>query len=256
MNKLLNILENTPHHNITHSLLSDYILSLDNSILDGHLTHTEYQPIKDTVELKTVGYEALARFRKSCGSHTNTQSVFDALIGEPVQLLALELMLKVQQSHSRPEGFPLYLNIHPVNFSSNLLSLFWKPFFERHTNIVVEITESYTNHHMGKSHSLMHSLIDNGIKFALDDMFAENAIFSPLSFHLSPIIKLDKSVLKTLRTHSDFKTFLRSISFLSTKSNKMLILEGIETPCDLKLALECKIPYVQGFLFKNDFVTI
>ncbi|WP_294885569.1 MULTISPECIES: EAL domain-containing protein [unclassified Sulfurimonas] len=53
---------------------------------------------------------------------------------------------------------------------------------------------------------------------------------------------------------SAFTEVVRGICNYAHKLGKEVILEGIETEDDLYLAKECRVDFVQGFLFKEQFI--
>jgi EAL domain-containing protein (putative c-di-GMP-specific phosphodiesterase class I) len=77
------------------------------------------------------------------------------------------------------------------------------------------------------------------IKIAIDDVCNEHSMLATMVLERVDFIKL-----------------VRALIAYGKSSNKKIILEGVENQQDLAFAKKLNVDYVQGFLYKPQFVNI
>ena len=114
--------------------------------------------------------------------------------------------------------------------------------------ICLEITETIAVKYPEKTKEFMADLGQYGVQFAMDDFgsgYSNIARFIALPFSLA---KLDKTLLED---SPNIRIFLDSAINLFKNLNIPIVIEGVETEDQLKLAKEKDIDYVQGYYFSR-----
>ena len=96
-------------------------------------------------------------------------------------------------------------------------------------------------------------LAQNNIKTAIDDVFGPLSMLSFEVIQLVNYVKLDKYVVQN-KNNKELMILVKAIVDYARISGKKTILEGIETKNDLLIAQELNVDFVQGFLFKDQFI--
>lgn len=224
-------------------------------ILEHQRIGAEYQPIKHTGSLQTVGHEALARFFDKQQQPVPPQTVFAALHASPITLIQAELMSKRWQVANAPEEGLLFLNLDPdvfddsnTNLQHPILTLLDQP-----NRMVVEIIENASIQEAKRSLWLAECLAKLGIKTALDDIGADGTMLSlPILCNVD-IFKFDRRWLQAIH-HAPQKRMLCLLLEYARQENRLTVLEGIETAGDLAIARELGVDLVQGYLFRPEFI--
>lgn len=215
--------------------------------------HAEYQPILDTETLEIKGYEALARFNLKGLSYA-PDYIFSFFLEDMEKMQELEILVKKVQLKHRPENKTLYLNIDPAILTIEENMKYWEEFFSKQEDIVVEIVESSNIKIIHLSNVFIKQLTKCNIPCALDDLFSEGAIFSPLVFIASSIIKIDMQILRTASEEKEYQDFLSDIIEFCQASGKNIVVEGVETERHLEIARLCGSYYIQGHYFKDKYI--
>jgi len=221
----------------------------------GRRFGTEYQPVVDLQTGATLGHEALARFFDSAGDAVAPGNVFARLHDEPSLLLYVEAETKRFQIEHAPDG-PLYLNIDPDSFQAAARSGSGNTLLDvlsvHSPHIVVEIIETMSWSDARLGHELVRALRARSIGVALDDVGAPDALLSLEALREADVVKLDRSWLRRAGDPRD-RAILEALLALTRRLGTRTILEGIETPADLDLAMTLGVDAVQGFLFRPQF---
>lgn len=128
--------------------------------------------------------------------------------------------------------------------------------FNRHKitsgSVAIEISERamFTGQrHINKAVDLFHSL---GLKILIDDFGDGHTSLELLKDLDVDMVKIDRSFLSTaLKDNFRPARIIKGIACICRELNVLTILEGIETKEQLKLALDGKIDYAQGFIFSS-----
>ncbi|MEE2689120.1 MAG: EAL domain-containing protein [Pseudomonadota bacterium] len=112
-----------------------------------------------------------------------------------------------------------------------------------------EITESAQMSNLGSANNFIQRLRDEEYKVCLDDFGAGSASFHYLSTLDVDIVKLDGSAVKNAEKSKKGRAFLSALTELCRRLDVETVGEMIDSPQTLAFVRDCKVDYVQGFLF-------
>lgn len=236
---------------LPHVKCSFVELPLVRSILQNKTIHTEYQPIVSLRDDSIMAYEALARF-ESEGLHIPPDQVFEVCHKDLALFYHLEMAVKKHQFQNRPDAKKLFINFDPhiFHYKKNTKEVFEGML--QQSNFVIELVEN--SHKSINIQKLIDIFSKLKYQFAVDDFFKENSIISLYLLKECHYLKLDKDILKQLKQDGAFIEVVKGICNYAHRIGKEVILEGIEIEDDLYLAKECRVDFVQGFLYRNRFI--
>lgn len=220
----------------------------------------EYQPIKDARSLETVGYEALARFSAN-GRPLPPDRVFAALHDNPLLFHYAEMKWKRAQIELAPRDGHLFVNLDPdawmhgwhCDGKDSYLDLF-RPLAGW---LVVEIIENLHLRDVERAQDLSNTFRMAGVPIALDDVSSTQGIVSFASLMDAQYMKFERGWLFDDEGGADKEVHLALIEYALSLSRRFAlstILEGVETEEHLALARRHGFDYVQGFLFRDQFI--
>ena len=217
----------------------------------------EYQPIVNVHSGEIVAYEALARFYLPDGTNIPPEVAFGILHDDIELLCKAELDLKNLQIDYAPDDYDIFVNIdpHALCTISEIEAEPLVTLLVDKNHIVVELIENIDIHD-ARACTLLHSTLTNmGIRTALDDIGSPHAMTSLLLMTLVSYLKFDRMWLSKL-DEDKHSNLLSSLLNFAKQSNKTTILEGVETNTMLETAHSFSIDYVQGFLYKTQFISV
>lgn len=224
--------------------------------VDGSHFGVEYQPIVELATRVPCAYEGLARFHAPDGARLQTEKVFAWLHNDPVRLTEVERELKHLQV-SRAPSAPLFLNLDPDSHAlardngSPLLDA-----LSGHgARVIVEVVESMALSDAGRIRRMVDDVKCAGFDVALDDLGAANALVSLESLVAVDVLKFDRSVVRSV-ANVRYRALVESLVAVARRIGIRTVLEGIEVPEDLALADALGVDLVQGYLFRDDFITV
>ena len=150
-----------------------------------------------------------------------------------------------------PQIESLEINISCAEFFNNPSERFMKIINKYNVDpsrIILEITETIAVKYPEKTKEFMSDLGQFGVKFAMDDFgsgYSNIARFITLPFSVA---KLDKTLLGESK---NIAIFFDAAIELFKNLNIPIVIEGVENEKQLKLAIEKKIDYVQGYHFSK-----
>ena len=219
----------------------------------------EYQPIISCKSQDIFAYESLARFYTADNKSIRPDLVYESLHSSPLSLFQIEYQQKKLQLSYAVNGHDIFVNLDQDSYFScgviDQSNPFLKLFKEfQKSNVVVELIENSEINDAIMSLAMIDNLAKNNIPTAIDDVCNPQSMISTSVIQLVNYIKLDKFVIKN-KNNRNFMLLVKSIIDYAHSTNKKIILEGVETPEDLRLAQQLKCDFVQGFhyrhLFKN-----
>lgn len=221
--------------------------------LTGLRLTAEYQPLLNPHTKEIFGYEALSRFYNLDGLAIAPNIVFEELHSHQKLLTSVEIAAKsFQIAHAPLEG-KLFVNIdpHAIEFNSEkMLAL-----LQERQNLYVEIIENTCINDAHLAASFIEQLVHSKIPVGLDDIGAPHSMLSVDLMSKVSCLKFDKYWLKTAQQPEYLHLISALISF-ARKTNKLTVLEGIETEEHLLFAQDVGVDLVQGFLFKPKFIQV
>lgn len=220
-------------------------------ILTQNTLRTEYQPIVSLSDDTILAYEALARFYLH-GRSIAPDIVFDICHHDLTLFYELEMKVKEHQFQNRPKEKKLFINFDPhvLRYKKRTKEIF--SLMSKQNDFVIELVEN--SHKSINIERLMEVFDKLKYQFAVDDFFKENSIVSLYLLKKCHYLKLDKDILKQTKLDSAFIEVVKGICNYAHKIGKEVILEGIETKDDFYLARECRVDFVQGFLYRERFI--
>ena len=148
-----------------------------------------------------------------------------------------------------PSVSGLEINISCAEFFNNPSERFMKVINKYGidpSRLVLEITETIAVKYPEKTKEFMRDLGQYGIQFAMDDFgsgYSNIARFITLPFSVA---KLDKSLLEESQ---NVEIFFDAAINLFKNLNIPIVVEGVENDKQLKLSIDKKIDYIQGYYF-------
>jgi len=220
----------------------------------------EYQPIVSCKNQEIFAYESLARFYTHDNKSIRPDLVYESLHSSPLSLFQVEYQQKKLQLSYAVNDYDIFVNLDQDSyFSSGVIDQsnpFLKLFKEFHkSTVVVELIENSEINDAIMSLAMIDNLAKNNIPTAIDDVCNPQSMISTSVIQLVNYIKLDKFVIKN-KKNSNFMLLVRSIIDYAHSTNKKVILEGVETYDDLRLAKQLKCDFVQGFYYRDHFKNV
>ncbi|MBM6550114.1 EAL domain-containing protein [Marinomonas ostreistagni] len=219
----------------------------------------EYQPIIDIQSGAVVAHEALSRFYSSEGESVRPDLVYAALHENPITLYQVEYAQKCLQLKHKPDT-QLFVNLDQDAFFATDVEAINNPFVQLirdygQEQIVVELIENSELNDAIQSLSMIEAFDTLGIETALDDLCHPLSMISVSVLQLVGWVKLDRCVLR-MQDKPVFMKFVRQMIQFARCTGKKIVLEGVETERDLEAARVLEVDYVQGYLFRPQFINI
>jgi len=228
--------------------------------LIGEVPAVEYQPIKATRTLRTVGHEALSRFSAN-GRPLPPDQVFAALHDNPLLFHYAELKWKRLQIELAPPEGRLFVNLDPHawlhGWESDGKDSYLELFAPHAGRLVVEVIENLHLSDIERAERLSGAFKAAGIPLALDDVSCSKGIVSLASLMDAQYMKFDRGWLSgefDAARRDNRQALLEYALGLSRRLALTTVLEGVETEGHLLLARHYGFDCVQGFLFKDQFI--
>jgi len=230
------------------------------NLLKNQRYGVEYQPIINVTNQEVYAYEALARFFDENNQKMSPDSVYAALHHSPLSLFQVEFEQKQLQLANVPKNFPTFVNLDQDSYFSSGIAGDENPFLRLFTEyktseLVIELIENSEVNDAIMSLSMIDHLSKAGIKTAIDDVFHPQSMISTSVIQLVNYIKLDKHVVAN-KNKAELLILVRSIIDYAHQAGKQVILEGVETYDDFQFAQQLNVDFVQGFLYREQFINI
>lgn len=211
------------------------------------------QPVVELEEGRTVGFEALLRWTHPRLGEI-APSEFIPVAESSAQIIAIGRWVIEQafgiaagQSHG---GF-ISINLSARQFADTSLVDFVAQALARFAllphRVVFEITESVLVHN--DSAHIIASFRRLGVQIALDDFGTGFASLSYLRRFELDKLKIDKSFIHAARQDTRNAVIVRFICQLARELGLEVIVEGVETPEQLRFVQSVGCRFAQGFLF-------
>ncbi|MGM0768327.1 MAG: sensor domain-containing phosphodiesterase [Pseudomonadota bacterium] len=216
--------------------------------------HSVYQPILSPTHQKLVGYEALARTSRN-GQPLAPLDIFSEARaqnqGAELDRYLLHLHLDNFQAGSQPAW--LFVNINPDTCIHPEASLERLARRCRLTGIhpervVLELVETASDDPLALL-GFVELAKTFGFQITIDDFGMGDSNFERL-WRMNPlIVKLDRSLLVNAAGHTRARMLLESLVRMIRESGSLVLLEGVETDAQARIALDTEADLLQGFLF-------
>jgi diguanylate cyclase (GGDEF)-like protein len=217
--------------------------------------HPYYQPIVNLSSGCIVGFEMLARWRRTDGAMVGPNQFIPiieecGLIGE----LMLSLLEQVcVDAASWPPELTIAVNVSPIQFrdpwlSEKILAVLTRQGFPS-GRISLEITENALISDPVAAQRIIESLKNQGMSLALDDFGTGYSSIQHLRMLPFDKLKIDRSFVRNVDTDGDAYRMVMAMIRLAQSLQLSVVAEGVESRsvCDTLQRLGCQ--EVQGYLF-------
>jgi EAL domain-containing protein (putative c-di-GMP-specific phosphodiesterase class I) len=221
---------------------------------DNYSVRSAFQPIISVAHQRIVGYEGLARVQDKAGQAIAPFQLFDSAQDieslVTIDRICRELHL---QNFARANLHPrwIFINVHPlVAMHGHKFGPFFAQILARlHIEgwqVVVEIVEAELadDAQLTDAIALYRSL---GCMVALDDFGVGGSQFTRLWRIEADIVKLDRSLIVEAEKSRCAQRTLPSLVAMIHEAGSLVLQEGIETPQQLRIALNSGADLLQGF---------
>lgn len=218
----------------------------------------EYQPIVCVSTGEIIAYEALSRFYTATGESLRPDLVYASLHHNLLSLYQVEYEQKKIQLEHAPLDKTIFVNLDQDAFFASGVTGIDNPFVQlirshKQNQVMVELIENSELNDALMSLSMIETLAAYDIGTAIDDLCNPKSMISVSVMQLVDVIKLDKHVVKKADDER-FMLFTKKMIEFGRQSDKKIVLEGIETESDLDFARELGVDYVQGYLYRSQFI--
>ena len=220
----------------------------------------EYQPIIDIETKDIFAFECLSRFFDNSNIPIRPDIVYASLHKSPLSLLQVEYEQKKLQLSNAPKDEKIFVNLDQDSYFSCGIERKNNLFLELFSNynkldITIELIENSEINDAIMSLGMIDSLSKNRIKTAIDDVCNPESMISTSVIQLVNFIKLDKYVIQN-KSNKNFLYLVHSIIDYAHITGKKVVLEGVEDQDDFLFAKYLNVDYVQGFLYRKNFINI
>lgn len=229
------------------------------SLIEKQNFGVEYQPIIALSDNRVFAYEALSRFYDEQDNPIAPDLVYNALHHNPLSLFQVEFAQKKIQLQCAPENAQIFVNLDQDSYfaygdedkeENPFLTLFQSFTTNK---LIVELIENSEINDARMSLKMIQLMAEHNIQTAIDDICSEHSMLSTKVLEHVDFMKFDRYVV--LNKHNpEFLLLIKSLISYAKSAGKKTILEGVETEEDKSFASELGFDYVQGFLFKPQFI--
>lgn len=153
------------------------------------------------------------------------------------------------------EDFFLDVNLSPIQLRDKNLDTKILTVLERHNypskKLSLEITESAQLNFSNHTLEAIGRLTQQGIPVALDDFGTGYSSFHTLANLPVRVLKTEKAFLNNIENDDYLQRLLEVMVSLAHASGMKLTAEGVENTKQMKLLMDNRVDYVQGFLFSK-----
>ncbi len=225
--------------------------------LANHEFEVHYQAVIEVNSRRTIGMEALARWRHPVFGLVAPDRFIK--LAERTGLInslgAWVLREACHEAAKWPPGVKVAVNLSPAQFKSgelvdivraSLASSGLQPGL-----LTLEITESTLLERTDENLRVLGELKALGVAIALDDFGTGYSSLSYLKTIEFDVIKIDRGFVVEMETNHRSAQIIAGIVALSRSLNFTTVAEGVETPAQFELIRAAGCTAVQGYLFSR-----
>lgn len=216
-----------------------------------------FQPLVDATDGRWVGAEVLIRWQHPRKGVVGPD-IFIPLAesSDLIKPMTRDLFRSVSLALAElklPEGFRLSFNVSAKHMRCKSIvddcASLQRGIRQPHVQVVLELTERELLPSEADTREIFDALHRIGIKIALDDFGTGHSSLSYLHDLEIDALKIDRSFVAKIGTHTASEQVLNSILELAAKLQLTTIAEGVETWPQAQYLSERGVPVLQGFLF-------
>lgn len=226
------------------------------------------QPKVDMQNQTIIGAEALVRKKHKDFGILPPSEFIPALESNNliryIDLFVFEEICKLLSKY-RNKSLVISINFSKItlmeeNIIDNIHQVLERYEFPRHM-LEIEITENATDIHPAILYEIAHKISDLGLRISLDDFGIRYSNLAMLSEVYFDMIKLDKSLIKSLETNKRNRLIVKNIIHMCKELDIESIAEGIETKFQEDILRKLGCVFGQGYLYGkpmpiDEFLTI
>jgi diguanylate cyclase (GGDEF)-like protein len=240
-----------------HQLRSTNEWQLRRAIADGELFYLAQRVVSG--DGSVTGVELLARWRRPDGTNVPPNTFIplaeeSGLVVEIGRWILGEAVELLERWAGDPDlaHMKVAVNISGLHVRSTVVTDVAAALagrrFDR-ARLTIEITETHLMSDLDASRQVLGALRNLGVNIALDDFgtgYSSLAYFAAIP---ADIIKADKSFVDDLVTDQSSRVIVQAIAALSVTFDRTLVVEGIETFEQWRIAMNLGGTLFQGYLF-------
>lgn len=216
-----------------------------------------FQPIYSLPHRRLVGLEALVRASDGAGQATSPLNLFSRVRHEQDVVLLDRLCrnVHVRNQPALENPYWLFLNVHPLTVARGIhYGAYFRDLLDKYgvppSRIVVEITEASIDDERMLEEAVLYYR-ELGALIAIDDFGTGNSNFGRI-WRLRPdIVKLDRSIIAMADKHLVKGRILSNLVELIREAGALVLMEGVETEQEARIAMEAGADLVQGYYFSR-----
>ena len=224
--------------------------------LNNHALDIAYQPIVSADGRRVVAYEALSRW-----THAEfgviTPDVFIELAESTGQIEALGRQVLVRacrEAMNWPSDIHVSVNVSPIQFRNrdNLFADIWHALTESGlpaSRLDLEVTESVLIDDAEGMLHLIEALRRMDVRVSLDDFGTGYSSLAYVQKYKFDKIKLDKAFASAIETDRTSRATISALANIAKVTGSTLLLEGVETEAQARIAAAHGVNEMQGYLF-------
>ncbi|TCO76009.1 diguanylate cyclase (GGDEF)-like protein [Plasticicumulans lactativorans] len=232
-------------------------LELRRALQENEL-HVYYQPVVDLRQGRTIGLEALVRWRHPekgellPGAFIPFAEKFGLIAQIDQWVLAAVCRQWRDWQAQLPPGFWVAVNLSAASLKNHGLVDEIAEVLYSHgvpaSAIVIELTESQLMENARDVLGLLQGLRELGLRLSIDDFGTGYSSLAYLrQFHVDAL-KIDRSFVHDLGSH-DAAAIVSTIVAMARNLKLRVIAEGVETPAQLEVLRGLACDCIQGFLY-------
>lgn len=224
------------------------------AVFDAYRIGSHFQPILSLSHQRIIGHEGLLRAADAQGNPIAPPTVL-AQAEAAGGLVSLDRIARLLHVLNRPRADNqwLFLNVHPAVFVDAIAKNSFMLDLLAHQNmtpgdVVIEVLEDAIRDE-ARFTETVERLRGEGFLIALDDFGAGHSNFDRVWTVQPEIVKLDRSFAVRMEHDAGARRLMPRIVNLLHEAGSLVLLEGIETETQARIALDSDIDFVQGYYF-------
>ena len=222
-------------------------------IIQNRRIKTVFQPIISLKTADTYGYEALSRITGS-SVFSGPKELFQAAdrcdLSANLERLCQDTAMKT--AHNLGIEKNLFLNVSPhfidiPNYNSENTVTMAQEFFRTQSNVILEVTERVSCEENSLFAQALKYYRSQGFVIAIDDFGSGFAGLNMLVQVEPQIVKIDRLLVTDIHKSTLKRLLLESVVNFCHKVNARVIAEGIEKIEELRIVMDMKIDFAQGY---------
>ncbi|MEQ3747564.1 MAG: EAL domain-containing protein [Henriciella sp.] len=207
-----------------------------------------FQPIVCLRQRRTIGFEALARWRGNDDS-LSSGALDDQALATNMLIASAEALSALQLAHDDPDLF-MHVNLTGVDLMDDMLVALVSALNTgqnlKDGSLRLELTEQAALRDTDKALSTVHALKAAGAGLVLDDFGSGHSSFLWLADLPADSLKVDADLIAQSQ-NPRVQTILEAVTLMAKRLGMKTTAEGVEDTAILPLLLQLGFDHAQGF---------